>query len=229
MRQPYVVNKPGPLTQVGPRVWTVDDTLPGPRPIPRKMTVLVRDDGLLFFNGVPVDDAALAQLRTLGTPKYLVVPNEFHAVEVVPFAEKLGLTTYAHPTVMKALGPRLPAAQPLSALPSEAHTRLFTVEGFRTHETAVFFDGTLVVADLLTNLAHQPGIGGFMMRLIGFTGPEVKLPRPVRKRVEENPELVRSLLRELAELPELTRLVPSHGAVFSGDVRAALRRVADGL
>lgn len=225
--RPYTIHEPGPLTPVTDDVWTVDDVTPDSRRIARKMTIVRRPDGLLFFNAIPVPDATLEQLRALGTPKHLLVPNPFHALDAEPFAKKLGLTAFASPTAIDALKARL-TARPLSELPLDATTQLFTVEGFRTKETVLVFRDSLIVADLLTHLGHQPGFTGLIMKWLGFTGPDLRLPKPVRKRVERDTPAVRALLLELAALP-LRRVIPSHGAVATDDVPAALRRVAAGL
>lgn len=227
MNRPYTIHRPGPLTPVTTDVWTIDDVTPGPRSIPRKMTIVRRPDGLLFFNAIPVPEETLEQLRALGTPMALLVPNAFHALDAAPFALKLNVPAYASDVAREALKDRL-TAKPLSDLPADASTTLFTVEGFRTHETVLVFRDTLVVADLVTNLAHQPGFTGLIMKWLGFTGADLRLPKPVRKRVERDTDAVRKLINQLADLP-LQRVIPSHGAVLSADVPGALRRVAEQL
>jgi hypothetical protein len=67
------------------------------------------------------------------------------------------------------------------------------------------------------------------MRLLGLTGPEPKLPRPVRMRVGRDPAAVRALLLQLADQPGLGRLITSHGVVWENDVPGALRKVAASL
>ena len=93
--RPWMVNQPGPLIPRGEGLWTVDDFVPGPAAIPRRMTVVKRDDGLLFFNAIPMPEATLAQLRALGTPRHLILPNEFHALDAHGFITMLGVTAWA--------------------------------------------------------------------------------------------------------------------------------------
>ena len=54
------------------------------------MTVLRQGDGtLLFYDAVPVDDATLEQLRALGRPAVLIVPNQYHSLDAPARAHRL--------------------------------------------------------------------------------------------------------------------------------------------
>jgi hypothetical protein len=222
----WSVNRPGPLTPRAPGLWTVDDFVPG-RPIPRRMTVVQRDDGLLFFNAIPVPDETLAAIRALGAPRHLLVPNEFHALQAAAFAERLQLETWAHPVSLAALSGRL-VAKDVAGLPPQPGHRLFTVEGFRTREQVLVVHDTVIAADLFTNVPHAWTLSGLAMRLFGFSGPAPKLPFPVRRRVGRDFAKVKALLEELAALG-VTQLIPSHGAVLERHGADALRRIANSL
>lgn len=221
----WTVNKPGPLTQRAPNVWTVDDDIPGPLAgVNRRMTVIRRADGsLLFFNAIPVPDETLRALRELGTPRALVVPNQFHALDAAAFVEKLQLDAFMPDVAVSALKGRA-----ISELLSGDDVQHFTVDGFSTREVVLVAHGCLIVGDLVTNVAPLPGFKGLMLRVVGFTGAQPRLPPPVRRRVGRDLKAVSTFLERLAAMP-LTTLIPSHGEVFTGDVGAALRRVAHGL
>ncbi len=224
--RPWTVNHPGPLTQRDEGLWTVDDEVPGLRGATRRMTVLGRLDGtVLFFNAVPVDELTLEKLRALGKPAALIIPNQYHALDAPAFAHRLGLTAYCPDIAVEVLAPRL-ACQPISALPAEQSLRIFRVDGFRTHEIALVSGKTLIVGDLLTNAPNGKGFTGFMMKLVGFTGPAPKLPMPVRRRVGRDLAAVRGLMNELAGLEGLERIIPSHGDVVETNARQTLRAVA---
>lgn len=227
--RPWTVHRPGPLTQRDEGLWTIDDDVPGLPGATRRMTVLKRPDGtLLFYNAIPVDQATLEQLRALGKPAVLIVPNQFHALDVAAFAHRLGLTAYCPAVAVEPLASRL-TCEPITALPADPSLRVFRVDGFSTHEVALVSGKTLLVADLLTNAPHGTGLTGLLMKLVGFTGPEPKLPKPVRKRVGRDLPAVRALLNELAELDGLERIIPSHGALIETHAREALRAVAQTL
>lgn len=224
--RPWTVNRPRPLTQRSPSVWTVDDDVPGLPGADRRMSIIRRSDGsLVFFNAIPVADEVLAKVKALGTPAHLLLPNQYHALDAAAFVERLGVTAWAPDVAVSALASRV-ACQPISAFPAGPDLRVFTVEGFVTKEFVLLAGDTLFTADLVTNAPHGTGVMGLVMRLVGFTGPSPKLPKPVRRRVQRDREAVKSVLLELAALPGVTRLIPSHGGFVEGDVAGVLRQVA---
>lgn len=229
MRRPWTVFHPGPLVTRREGLWTVDDEVPGIKGANRRMTVVRRGDGtLLFFNAVPVPDATLAELRALGPPRSLVVPNQYHAMDAAAFAQKLGVEAYAPEVERPALRARL-ECQPITALPAGDDVRCFAVEGFRTHEVLLLAGDSLLAADVFTNVPHQRGLPGLVMRAVGFTGPRPKLPPPVRLRVGRDLPAVARLLEQLAAEPALRRLIPSHGDVVEAGAADTLRAIAASL
>lgn len=224
--RPWTVYRPGPLTQRDEGLWTIDDDIPGINGARRRMSIVKRLDGrLLFYNAIPVDDATLSKLAELGNPAQLIIPNRYHALDAAALAHRLGLTAYCPAVAAEQLASRL-TCQPISALPADASLRLFRVDGFSTHEVLVITGKTLLVADLVTNAPHVGGFSGFLMKLVGFTGPEPKLPGPVRKRVGKDLAAVKALMNELASVEGWSRLIPSHGGIVETDGPAKLRSVA---
>src|SRR4051812_12945380 len=79
------------LEKIEENFWCVSGHVPGNNSLPRRMAIVKRSDGKLFFyNGIPVDDAALAEIRALGEPAYLVIPHAYHMIDGVAFQAKLG-------------------------------------------------------------------------------------------------------------------------------------------
>jgi hypothetical protein len=227
--RPWTVNRPGPLTQRAPNLWTIDDDVPGLPGAGRRMSIVRRADGaLLFYNAVPVPEATLTQVRALGRPGQLMLPNQFHALDAAAFSQKLDVAAFAPDVALTPLAERL-ACRPMHALPPDAGLEVFTVDGFRTHEAVLCVAGSLLVADLVTNVPHRNSLVGLPLRMLGFSGPQPKLPKPVRKRVEIDTSAVKRLLNVLADKAGLERLVVSHGEIYEGDVPAALRHVAQAL
>ena len=227
--RPWTVYRPGPLTQRDEGLWTVDDDIPGINGANRRMSIVKRLDGtLLFYNAIPLDDATLSKVTELGKPAHLLIPNQYHTLDVAAFAHRLGLTAYCPDVAVEKLASRL-TCQPISAFPVDASLRLFRVDGFSTHEVIVIAGKTLLVADLVTNSPHVGGFSGFMMKLVGFTGPAPKLPMPVRKRVGKDLAAVKALMNELAAVEAWSRLIPSHGGIVETDGPAVLRAIASTL
>lgn len=124
----------------------------------------------------------------------------------------------------------MPGTQGMAAFPADPAIEAAAVDGFVTGEVALLVKGdarvTLLVCDVLTNQRHAGGFFGAVMRLMDFSGPAPKLPKPVRRRVLRDGKAVAALLERWAAVPGLVRLVPSHGEVQEHDAPAALRAVA---
>jgi hypothetical protein len=231
MARPWTVLNPSALQPVAAGLWCVTDDIPGLKGVNRRMTIVKRrDGGLLFYNAIPLHDAQLRELGSLGKPAQLFLPSHLHAIDAPAFAERLGLATFAPQQGLPVLRERLPSVQASGALPPDEDLTVKTVDGFKTGEGLLLVkrgaETSLLVADLVTNVAHGRGLGGLMMRLVGFTGPRPMLPGPVRLRVGKDLQAVRALLEALARTPGLSRIVTSHGELVTSGAPDALRAVA---
>jgi hypothetical protein len=232
--RPWTVLPHRPLEALDDNLWTVRGDVPGIPGLDRRMSIVRRGDGgLIFYNAVPVDEATLAAIRALGTPAQLVVPHALHAMDAAAFREKLGVKVYAPAARRAEVGQRVPVDGAFEDLPRDPAVSLEAVAGFTTAEGVLTVRSgpraSVAVADLVTNVAHGPGVRGLVFRLVGFTGPEPKLPTPVRLRVLRDRAAVRAALQRLAATPGLARIVPSHGAIVDREPAEALRRIAAGL
>lgn len=234
MTRPWTVLKPSALEQIAEGLWCVTDVVPTVPGANRRMTIVKRaDGGLLFFNAIPLTEALLAQVRALGTPAQLVLPNHFHALDGHAFAERLGVTMYAPEPSLPKLRAQPLSVRALSECPPDAAISFRTVDGFVTGEAVLIVTrgqaATVITADVITNVPHLGGFNGLLMRVVGFTGAAPKLPRPVRMRVGKDLKQVKGLLGEIAKTPGLTQLVPSHGNVLRSGAREAVERIAASL
>jgi hypothetical protein len=215
-------------------LWAVDDEVPGLPGARRRMTIVRRgDSGLVFYNAVPLDERGEKAVRALGRPAALILPNRFHMLDATPFAAHFAVPAFA-PAPALGLPLTPPGTAPITSFPADPAIELIVVDGFKTAEVGLIVrssDGraSLVTGDVVTNAPHGPGFSGFMLRVVGFTGPAPRLPPPVRLRVMRNRAAVRQLLERLAQVPRLERIVPSHGEIFRDDAGAALRTIASSL
>lgn len=232
--RPWIVAPHGPLERLDQNLHSIEGDVPGIPGLRRRMTIVRRSDGgLLFFNAVPVDEAALAQLRALGRPALLIVPQQLHMLDAHAFRERLGVRVFAPAAGRARISARVAVDGTFEELPADPAVSVVTVAGFKTGEgmAVVRSEGrvSLVVADVVLNVPNGPGPRGLLFRLLGFTGDRPKLPAPVRLRVLRQPAALRAQLEELAGTPGLTRIVPSHGAVIDRDPAGVLREIAASL
>ncbi|MFO0583512.1 MAG: hypothetical protein U0229_14670 [Anaeromyxobacter sp.] len=232
--RPWIVCPHGPVTRLEDNLHLVESDVPGIPGLRRNMAIVRRaDGGLLFFNGVPVDDAALERIRALGRPDILLVPQHLHTLDAHAFRERLGLRVFAPGSTRALTGAVVQVDGAFEDLPADPTTSVVTVRGFRTGEGLLLVRSgertSLVVADVVINSPHVGGLAGLAFRLLGMTGERPRLPRPVRLRVLRDRAALRTQLEELAALPGLARIVPTHGPVWDRDPAGALREIAASL
>src|SRR4051794_2282138 len=93
-RRGWIVTKHGPLQKIDENLWAVEGDVPGV-PIKRRMCIARMVDGsLAFIHAIPLDDATLQEVHSLGRPAHLVVGHHQHCIDASPFQEKLGLRVY---------------------------------------------------------------------------------------------------------------------------------------
>jgi hypothetical protein len=221
----------GPLEAIDENLWAVSAAVPGIPGLDRRMCIVRRSDGgLLFYNAVPVDEPTLAAVRALGGPAQLVVPHELHALDAEAFRQRLAVRVFAPAARRDAVGERVRVDGTFEELPPDPALALEAMPGMKTAEGVLRIRSgprvSLAVADLVTNVRHGPGLRGAIFRLVGFTGPEPRLPPPVRLRVVRDRAALRAQVERLAAIPGLTRILVSHGAVVDRDPAGALRRIA---
>jgi hypothetical protein len=65
--------------------------------------------------------------------------------------------------------------------------------------------------------------------MMGFGVDEPRIPRPAKAFHIKSPKALAQQLRGWAELPDLRRVIVSHGDPITEDPAGALRRIAGGL
>lgn len=220
------------LRPLSDNLWWADGALPK-GPLRRSCTVL-RDStgGLVVHSAICFGPETQAQLDALGPVRTIVVPSGMHRLDAPHWAAR-----YPDAQVLCPSGAHDKVAQVVSVDGdldglSDPAVSVERVAGLADRERVLRVtsdDGvSLVFTDLLFNLAHTGGLGGWMLRLLGSSGGPRVTPLARRMLVEDR-TAVRADLERLAALDGLTRLVPGHGAVVDTDAPAVLRAVAAGL
>ncbi|NJM61197.1 MAG: hypothetical protein HC849_14875 [Oscillatoriales cyanobacterium RU_3_3] len=67
------------IEALAPNLWHVSGTLPSATMVPREMVLYKLTDGsLLIHSAIALNEAEMAKLESLGTPKIAIVPNRIH-------------------------------------------------------------------------------------------------------------------------------------------------------
>jgi hypothetical protein len=111
--------------------------------------------------------------------------------------------------------------------------RLISVPGTEDRELALTVetrDGTtLVLNDLIFDLPVGPGFRGWLFKIIGMSGEEPHIPGPVKLRQVQDAGELSAQLSRWANLPNLKRIIISHGNIIANDPAGVLGRIAKEL
>ena len=225
----------GKLSEVDDGLLTVVGDLPMPvGDFPRRMTVARLDDGrLVVYSAIALHEDEMNELERYGTPAFLVVPNDIHRMDARIWKQR-----YPQMVVVAPFGSRDKVAEVVrvdaTAIDLEdPHVRLLTLPGTDDRETAMVVeraDGTtLVVNDVIWNVNHRPGVRGWLLKVAGFTGGEPRIPPLVAKKSIKNRRAFRQQLEIWAAVPNLRRIIMSHGDIVTRDVSGVLRGLSQRL
>ena len=80
----------------------------------------------------------------------------------------------------------------------------------------------------MMNMRPVPGLKGMISKAMGFIGP-TKLPPIPKLLLVKDKAALRTHFEKLSAIPNLRRIIVSHGAIVSDDPSAALKRLAASL
>ncbi|MGC4048237.1 MAG: hypothetical protein QM757_00765 [Paludibaculum sp.] len=226
----WTVMPHGQLTQINERLITVVGEVEMPLlKLPRRMTaVRLKSGGLIIFSAVALLDHEMAELEAFGQPKFLVVPSVMHRLDAPSYAQRYPNIIVVAPSAgaqkIGEVGASTPARRtsviPVCAMSSWPATRCW-----KSCDDGV----TLVVNDLIGDIHGESGVGGWLLRVMGFAGDEPHVPAPVKLLMGKHKSEVAAQFRRWADNANLRRIIVSHGDPIVNDPRAALRTLAASL
>jgi hypothetical protein len=225
----------GKLSALDDNLLTVVGELPMPLgDFPRRMTVVRLQDGrLVIFSAIALAELEMQALEAFGTPAYLIVPSDIHRLDAKVWKGRYPALRVIAPKGARA---RVEEVVPVDSTHVEfgdSRVRYVTVPGTDATEAALVVETssgtTLVINDLIWNVANRRGLGGFLFRVLGFTGPEPRIASVVERHKIKDKAALRSQLEAWARLDRLNRILVSHGAIIERDPPKLLRELAHEL
>lgn len=213
----------GQLTEVDDGILTVTGDVAMPlMALQRRMTVIrLTSERLLVFSAIALDEDEMSALEDYGRPAFLVVPNDHHRLDARIWKDRYPAMQVVTPEGARA---KVEEAVPVDTTAphlDDPDVTFVTVPGTRGHEAALVVrragGTTLVLNDLVGNLQHTSGFGGWLLRRMGFAGDEPHIPAPVKLMLVEDKGSLRRQLDEWAALPGLRRILVSHGDPIEDD------------
>jgi hypothetical protein len=221
----------GKLTRINDRIATVVGDLKMPLlELPRRMTVVRLKSGeLVVFSAIALREPDMEELEAFGRPAFLVVPSIRHRLDAPGYARRYPL--------IKVVAPRAGIEKTNEVVAVHTSTPDFGDPGVRYLEiagdSALEIDGddglTVIVNDLIGDIHGESGLGGWLLRVMGFAGDDPHVPAPVKLLLGKHKADVAQHFRRWAERNDLRRIIVSHGDSIEADPRGALRKLAASL
>jgi hypothetical protein len=210
----------GKLTSIGENLLTVVGELHMPAgDFPRRMTVVrLADSRLIIFSAIALDEVEMQALEAWGRPSFLIIPNERHRMDARIWKERYPALHVIAPVGARAKAEEVVPVDGTSADFADPRVRFVTVPGTDGREAALIVtegnQTTLIVNELIWNVADRPGLGGWLFKKAGFTGDEPKIPAVTALTSIKDRRAVRAQLEEWSRLDGLEQIVVSHGDII---------------
>lgn len=233
LNREWIVQPHGALMAVADGVLTVAGTIVMPLgKFPRRMTILsLQDGGSAIWSPVPLREPEMARIEALGPVRFLIVPNRGHRLDLKPWKARYPAARIVVPPSAEAAVSEAAPVDATTDIVRDPAIAFQTVAGTKADEFALVVrrsDGTtLILNDILSNVRHPEGLGAHIMaRLLGFGIKRPRTSRPVRRMFVKDPAALARQFRAWAALPDLRRIIVSHGDVIADAPREALTRAA---
>ena len=225
----------GNLSQVDESILTVVGNIHMPLTnLPRRMTIVRLAGGrLVVFSAIALDEMNMQTIDAYGRPAFLVVPSDKHRLDA-----KIWKARYPGLQVVAPAGSRNKVEEVVpvdTTMPDfdDPRVQFVTVPGTGRREAALVVNSrngtTLVLNDLVGNIRHVSGFGGWFLRATNFAGSEPHIPLPVKWTLIDDRAALSAQLLQWAELQTLKRILVSHGETIEYQPAEVLRGLADSL
>ncbi|RYZ68031.1 MAG: hypothetical protein EOP08_01475 [Proteobacteria bacterium] len=232
---PFQATLAGRIQEVDEGVYSVSGTIRVPiGEIPRRMTVVALDDGrLVIFSAIELSDLEHECVEEHGRPAFLIVPNAHHRKDAPLWKRRYpDLQVIAPPGSREKVESVVPVDTTDPDF-GDLRVRYVVVPGTAGREAALEVERpggiTLVLNDIVANMHDGRGLKGWLLRKMQFSGDEPHVPSPVKRMIVDGERDLRAQLLAWAAMPDLTRILVSHGDIIEHDPAGALRRLAGTL
>jgi hypothetical protein len=232
INQHWTVGPHGPVEQIDDGILTVNGELRMPiGAFPRRMTVVALSGGRsAIWSAMALREPEMARVEALGKPAFLIVPSPAHRIDAKVFRDRYpGIKVVTPAGARKAVEQVVPVDHTDGKF-DDPTVAFVTVPGTGGKESALLVrrsaGTTLIVNDLIGHVRHPHGLGGRILSfLLAYGRHRPQVPRTIRMFVTDRKALA-SELRRWGDLPDLRRVIVSHGDPITDDPSGQLRRLA---
>ncbi len=226
----------GALTRLDENLLTVTGLMrmPPMGDVERRMTVVrLRDGRLVVYSAIALEEPEMKELESFGRPAYLVVPSDLHRMDARTWKQRYPDLTVVAPAGSREKVEEIVPVDATSVDFGDPKVRLFAVPGTGEREAAMMVETgggtTLILNDLIFNLANLPGVKGWLFETIGMTGDEPHIPPLIRLREVKDKDALRAQLERWSRMPNLNRVIIAHGNMIVDNPAGVLGRIAEDL
>ena len=233
--QEWTVMPHGHLTQFDDNILSVTGDLHMPvGDFPRRMTVVrLADRSLVIYSAIALDEIEMHAIERFGRPRFLVVPGDLHRMDAKIWKDRYPELVVIAPSGARAKVEKVVHVDATSVDFGDPNVTLVEIPGTGGHEAALIVrsrSGTnLIVNDIIANMPDRRGFGGWLLRLVGFTGRGPRVPKIVARKIIKDKSAVRSQFERWSALSPLRRVIVSHGTPIEREPQRALKKLATSL
>ena len=230
----WTVGPHGELEEVDERLLGVVGEIPmRVGTFPRRMTIIGLSGGrTAIWSAIALREPEMARIETLGNPAVMIVPGPAHRRDLRMWKGRYPrLKVLCPPGARDQVAEVVPVDATDGAVLEDPTVAFEVVPGTGGQEAALRVRRpagvTLVVNDVLSFVRRPHGLAAWVTtRLFGFGFDRPRTSSVVARSLIKDPAAFASAVRAWAAIPDLIRLIMSHGDIVENQARGALERAA---
>jgi hypothetical protein len=200
----------------------------------RRMTVVrLKDGASAIYSAIALDEAGMLRVEALGMPRWLIVPGDAHRMDAKIFKQRYPALRVIAPEGARSHVAEAVAVDDVRAEFGDPDVTLHAVAGTGGHELALVVrragGTTLILNDLIANLRRKGGFEGWLLHVMGFGDDQARIPAVTKLMMIQNKGALRQQMLDWAAMPDLRRILVSHGEPIAIDPASTLRELAQSL
>jgi len=235
VHQNWTVLPHGPVTAIDDGILTVTGRVHLPLvELERRMTAVRLDDGsCIIYSAVALDEDGMKRIESLGPPRYLIVPGDAHRLDAKIYKQRYPDLCVLTPPGARTRVSKAVEVDATSADFGDPGVTWHVVAGVGGHEAALLVHRrtgtTIILSDLIGNMRRKDGFEGWMLHVMGFGDDAPTVPTVERVLMVDSKAKLRRQFLDWAAIPDLRRIIMSHGEPIEHGAAEALRGLADTL
>jgi hypothetical protein len=233
--QEWTVRPHGELQEIDDGLLTVAGEIHMPLGnFPRRMTVIRLTGGrTAIWSAIALDEPSMQRIEAMGRPAIMIVPNPGHRLDSRIWKQRYpDIQVLAPPGGKEAIEEAVPVDATHDIF-GDPDVSFIVVAGTEDMESALMLKRasgtTLITNDIIGHVTHPHGIGAnIMARAFKYGVHEPQVPSTIKRYIKDPAALARQM-RRWAEIPDLVRIIVSHGDPITDDPAGSLNRLADKL